>query len=102
MRERILWNKGCVVVLFEGMLKIILLLGRRLVRIVWGYLCFVLFKVEVGDKFMIICGCFILLVLRCVKEEMDCFKIIGDVYVYGVMFGEYVMKDFVWWNIMLV
>lgn len=67
-----------------------------------GYLCFVLFKVELGDKVMVIRGCFILLVLRWVKDEMDCFKIIGDVYVYGVMFGEYVIKDLVWWNIILV
>jgi hypothetical protein len=100
-RERILWNKGRAAAPFEGMLKITLPPGRRLARTVRGYLCLVPLKAEVGDKLMIIRGCPTPLVLRRVKEEMDCFKIIGDVYVHGAMFGEHVTKDSVWRNITL-
>ncbi|KAK0383633.1 hypothetical protein NLU13_9544 [Sarocladium strictum] len=100
-RERILRNKGKTAAPYEGMLKITLPAGRRLARTVRGYLCLVPLKAAVGDKVMVIRGCPTPLVLRRVKEEMDCFKIIGDVYVHGAMFGEHVTKDSVWRNIVL-
>jgi hypothetical protein len=100
-RERILRNKGRTAAPYEGMLKITLPAGRRLARTVRGYLCLVPLKAELGDKVMVIRGCPTPLVLRRVKDEMDCFKIIGDVYVHGAMFGEHVTKDSVWRNIIL-
>jgi hypothetical protein len=100
-RERILKNKGRAAAPYEGMLKITMPAGRRLARTVRGYLCLVPLKAEVGDKVMVIRGCPTPLVLRRVKQEMDGFKIIGDVYVHGAMFGEHVTKDSVWRNIIL-
>ncbi|KAH8177164.1 heterokaryon incompatibility protein (HET) domain-containing protein [Sarocladium implicatum] len=100
-RERILRNKGRSAAPYEGMLKVTLPSGRRLARTVRGYLCLVPLKAEVGDKVMVIRGCPTPLVLRRVKDEMDCYKIIGDVYVHGAMFGEHVTADSVWRNIIL-
>lgn len=100
-RERILRNKAKVAAPYEGLLRIALPPGRRLARTVRGYLCLVPLKAEVGDRVMIVRGCPTPLVLRRIKSEVDSFRLIGDVYVHGAMFGEHVTKDSVWRNIVL-
>ncbi|KFA60957.1 hypothetical protein S40285_02765 [Stachybotrys chlorohalonatus IBT 40285] len=87
---------------FEGLLKQSILPGRRLVRTVRGYLCLAPLQAIVGDRVMVVSGCPAPLVLRRMREEENVFKVIGDVYVHGAMFGEHVLDDCVWRNIWLV
>ncbi|KAF7551467.1 hypothetical protein G7Z17_g4967 [Cylindrodendrum hubeiense] len=85
------WKKSAAQ--FESLLLVTLLPNRRLARTVRGYLCLVPSKAEVGDKVMIVSGCPTPLVLRRVNTEEDCFRVVGDVYVHGAMFGEHVTND---------
>lgn len=87
---------------YEGLLRLTLLIARRLVRTVRGYLCLTPVKAEVGDRIMVVKGCSTPLVLRRVNETPDTFKVIGDVYVHGVMFGEHITDDTVWRDVNLV
>ncbi|KAI9898589.1 hypothetical protein N3K66_006949 [Trichothecium roseum] len=88
--------------LFEGLLRNSLLVARRLIRTVRGYLGLASFRAEVGDKVAIIKGCPTPLVLRKVSGEAERYQVVGDVYVHGAMFGEFVTEDPSWRNIHLV
>ncbi|CAM1508054.1 Fc.00g049020.m01.CDS01 [Cosmosporella sp. VM-42] len=87
---------------YESMTRLTMLTNRRLARTVRGYLCLVPHTAEVGDQVMIVAGCPVPLVLRRLKASEDCFEVVGDVYVHGVMFGEHMNEDTVWRGISLV
>lgn len=87
---------------YEGLLRLILPIQRQLVRTVRGALCLAPSIAEIGDKIMIVKGCATPLVLRRVKSMPDTYKVIGDVYVHGVMFGEHITEDTHWRDISLV
>ncbi|KAL6402131.1 hypothetical protein AUP68_14597 [Ilyonectria robusta] len=93
------WGKAAAP--YEAILRLTLLPNRRLARTVRGYLCLVPSKAQVGDKVMIVSGCPTPLVLRRVDTEEDCFKLVGDAYVHGAMFGEHITDDSAWRDISL-
>lgn len=101
-REDFMMNLGREASMYEGLVRLTLPNARRLARTVRGALCLTPSSAEVGDKIMIVKGCATPLVLRRVKDTPDTFKVIGDAYVHGFMFGEHITEDTVWRDIALV
>ncbi|VUC23801.1 unnamed protein product [Clonostachys rosea] len=87
---------------FEGLLRATLLFSRRLARTVRGLLCLVPLTAQIGDRVIIVKGCPTPLVMRRVIEEEDTFRLVGDTYVHGVMYGEHVATEALWRDIVLI
>lgn len=101
-REDFMMNLGREASMYEGLVRLTLPHARRLARTVRGALCLAPSSAEVGDKIMIVKGCATPLVLRRVTDTPDTFKVIGDTYVHGFMFGEHITEDIGWRDIALV
>lgn len=68
-------------------------LNRRVVRTESGYLGLAPKDVDVGD-FVVLCkGSSVLLIFRSLGEENDSFRLVGDVYVHGIMKGKAFQED---------
>jgi hypothetical protein len=87
---------------YEGLLRGVLPFSRRLARTVRGLLCLVPLTAQVGDRVMIVKGCPTPLIMRRVLEEEDTFRLVGDTYVHGVMYGEHVATEVCWRDIALI
>ncbi|CAH0058894.1 unnamed protein product [Clonostachys solani] len=87
---------------YEGLVRATLPFSRRLARTVRGLLCLVPLTAQIGDRVMIVKGCPTPLVMRRVPEEEDAFRLVGDTYVHGVMYGEHVATKVFWRDIVLI
>ncbi|KAH8779833.1 heterokaryon incompatibility protein-domain-containing protein [Diaporthe sp. PMI_573] len=67
--------------------------GRRLGRAVNGWLCLLPGETEVGDKIILARGGRVPLVIRPLTDDEECFSLVGEAYIHGIMDGEAFVEE---------
>jgi hypothetical protein len=67
-----------------------------------GYLGLALRSTRVGDEIWILAGCPMPVVLRKVESDINAYRLIGEVYVHGIMHGEAVTGYTPWQEIVII
>ncbi|KAG8161307.1 hypothetical protein KVR01_009571 [Diaporthe batatas] len=67
--------------------------GRRLGRAGNGWLCLLPGNCEVGDRIILARGGRVLLVIRPLADDQDCFSFVGEAYIHGIMDGEAFVEE---------